>query len=210
MLSPTRVAKRRLFCVFLMFWVCGAWAGPTSSAPGLPLQSLDSDDDGVLDGGDNCIDVGNPLQQDTDNDGIGNACDADLNNDCIVNVNDLEGFRAAFFTSDIDADFNSDGAVNIGDLGILRTLFLSEPGPSGRLNSLCTPDQPASQFMFPGGQIAFDNRRVISLDIADFDGDSIPDLITADPFPGGLTVWYGSGDGRVLFLIHISEPTRPY
>ncbi|MEM7675702.1 MAG: hypothetical protein AAF449_06825, partial [Myxococcota bacterium] len=64
-------------------------------------------------------------------DGYGNPCDADLNNDCIVNVVDLGILRTVFFTNDADADLNGDGEVNVVDLGFLRALFFGAPGPSG-------------------------------------------------------------------------------
>ncbi len=90
----------------------------------------DSDGDGVDDATDNCRLTANPLQTDGDADNIGNRCDADLSNDCIVNVVDLGIFRTRFFTPDASADFNVDGVVNVLDLGILRTLFFQPPGPS--------------------------------------------------------------------------------
>ena len=87
--------------------------------------------DFVNDNVDNCIDAANPTQTDSNGDGFGNACDADLNGDCIVNPIDLGLFRAVFFSSDADADFNGDGVVNPIDLGILRSQFFQAPGPSG-------------------------------------------------------------------------------
>ncbi|MFK7887828.1 MAG: chondroitinase-B domain-containing protein [Gammaproteobacteria bacterium] len=90
----------------------------------------DSDGDGVNDQVDNCRLIANPAQTDGDSDNIGNQCDADINNDCIVNVVDLGIFRTRFFTPDAVADFNVDGIVNVLDLGILRTLFFQPPGPS--------------------------------------------------------------------------------
>jgi hypothetical protein len=96
--------------------------------------SGDVDDDGFLDSQDNCLFVTNDLQRDTDGDGIGNACDADLNQDCTVNFVDLGILRSVFFSSDPDADFNGDGQVNFVDLGTMRTQFFNAPGPSGSLN----------------------------------------------------------------------------
>ncbi|HEV7905829.1 MAG TPA: thrombospondin type 3 repeat-containing protein [Pyrinomonadaceae bacterium] len=48
----------------------------------------DDDNDGILDGPDNCDLVANPGQQDTDNDGQGNACDPDDDNDGVPDGSD--------------------------------------------------------------------------------------------------------------------------
>ncbi len=93
--------------------------------------TADSDGDGVNDGVDNCTTVANASQFDGDEDGYGNACDADFNNDCAVNAQDLGAMRLAFFTSDAVTDLTEDGVVNVADLGALRLAFFSVPGPSG-------------------------------------------------------------------------------
>ncbi|MEO1573537.1 MAG: thrombospondin type 3 repeat-containing protein, partial [Pseudomonadota bacterium] len=98
--------------------------------------SADTDGDGVGDDLDNCTAVANPAQIDADGDGIGNLCDADISQDCVVNVIDLGLLRARFFTTDPVADFNGDGVVNVQDLGIMRLQFFDLPGPSG-LPNLC-------------------------------------------------------------------------
>ena len=94
---------------------------------------IDIDDDGVIDGSDNCLEVPNPAQRDTDNDAYGNFCDPDLNNDGAVNFADLLLFKQRFFGSDADADLDGDGIVSFPDLQILEGLFFGAPGPSGLL-----------------------------------------------------------------------------
>ncbi len=45
-------------------------------AAGATDAYLDSDDDGVIDGEDNCPNKYNPKQLDADNDGVGDVCDS--------------------------------------------------------------------------------------------------------------------------------------
>jgi hypothetical protein len=107
------------------------------------LSGIDTDGDGVDDAIDNCTlvangptipDAGGNIQRDTDGDGYGNVCDADLDGSKAVNLVDFGLFRTAFGQSgsfDFDADFDGSGAVNLIDFGIFRALFGGEPGPSG-------------------------------------------------------------------------------
>lgn len=110
----------------------------TASSLSLVLQK-DNDNDGVADIDDNCAlapngtavpDSGGHVQRDTDNDGFGNLCDSDLNNDGVTNQLDAVLFRAALGTSNANADFNGDGGVNQLDASILRAGFGKAPGPS--------------------------------------------------------------------------------
>lgn len=94
------------------------------------VPAPDSDGDCVVDIADNCVFIANQDQRDSNGDDFGNACDADLDNNCIVNVSDLGLLRLRFFSADEDADFNGDGVVNVTDLGIMRALFFLPPGPS--------------------------------------------------------------------------------
>ncbi|MFK7887448.1 MAG: endonuclease/exonuclease/phosphatase family protein [Gammaproteobacteria bacterium] len=95
----------------------------------------DGDGDDVTDFQDNCVGRFNPNQRDTDEDGFGNLCDADFDQDNVVNFRDLGSFRILTLSNDPDADFNGDGNVNAMDLGILRTLFFAPPGPSGLVDN---------------------------------------------------------------------------
>ena len=89
-----------------------------------------SDADSVADNIDNCIDKVNEDQRDSDNDGFGNACDADLNNDGIVNFADMAILKSWFGTNDVDADFDGNGTVGVEDLELLKQQFGGAPGPS--------------------------------------------------------------------------------
>ena len=106
-----------------------ATALPRNDIGAFERINADGDGDGIADDLDNCLEIANPLQTDADNDGFGNFCDPDLNNDNIVNFIDLGILRLRFFSADAVADFNADGVVNFVDLGILRSYFFLPPGP---------------------------------------------------------------------------------
>jgi Thrombospondin type 3 repeat len=117
--------------------------GASPSGSGLLLISIirvvesateDTDGDGVPDICDNCSGTPNPDQHDTDRDGYGNACDADLDNNGIVNTLDLALLRNAFGRSGdaLAADLDSNFVVNTIDLAMLRARFGLPPGPAFR------------------------------------------------------------------------------
>ena len=99
---------------------------------GSPDAPVDSDGDGAVDEVDNCTFVPNGQQTDTDADGYGNACDADFNNDLMVNGLDVGPFISQFGTAGPDADFNGDGLVNGLDIGPFVDMYGQPPGPSGQ------------------------------------------------------------------------------
>ncbi len=109
--------------VFFLLWLC-LLAGPA--------WAVDSDGDGVPDSRDNCRLVANVDQTDTDGDGYGNRCDADFNNDLIVNFADLSQLRRAMCQCDDEMDLDVDGQVDERDLAIFRGYFLHPPGPGAR------------------------------------------------------------------------------
>jgi hypothetical protein len=90
----------------------------------------DADLDGIPDDQDNCTTAANADQRDTNSDGYGNRCDADLNNDGVVNFSDLGIMRAVFYSTHPDADLDGNGVVNFSDLGIMKNGFYQPPGPS--------------------------------------------------------------------------------
>lgn len=100
----------------------------------LDTVCVDSDADGVSDAADNCLHVANENQLDSNGDGLGNACDADLDNNCQVDFQDLGQFKSVIFQADADADFNGDGTVNFIDLGTMKAQFFADfntENPSG-------------------------------------------------------------------------------
>jgi len=103
---------------------------PNSNNDALWSIRPDSDLDGIANNEDNCVNVANANQRDTDNDGFGNLCDTDLNNDGVTNALDSALFRAAFGGTYANADFNGDGVVNGLDNSLFRARFGSAPGPA--------------------------------------------------------------------------------
>ncbi len=70
--------------------------------------TLDSDADGILDGSDNCINQENSDQLDTDSDGVGDVCDADLDGDTVLNDEDNCPDVANADQADADGDWIGD------------------------------------------------------------------------------------------------------
>ncbi|MEO7387424.1 MAG: thrombospondin type 3 repeat-containing protein, partial [Gammaproteobacteria bacterium] len=98
----------------------------------------DTDGDGVPDPIDNCTLVKNPSQCDSDNDGFGNHCDGDLNNNNFTNAQDTTLFRAQLGQPSVgpgfnQADVNCNGFVNGQDTTLFRQLLGSPPGPAGEI-----------------------------------------------------------------------------
>jgi len=107
----------------LLLWGMPALAGPQT----------DTDGDGTVDSSDNCSNVINAAQDDTDGDSCGNLCDADYDDDGTVNFIDFSAFSFAFGSSDLEKDHTEPvaGNINFIDFSFFSNAFGSTPGPSG-------------------------------------------------------------------------------
>lgn len=100
----------------------------------------DTDGDGICNVIDNCSELANLTQTDTNSDGFGNACDADWDNNGIVGATDLGLFQTHLFhpagTDPMDAEIDCqeppNGMVGVQDMGCWMVGFSGPPGPSGR------------------------------------------------------------------------------
>ena len=70
-------------------------------------DTIDTDADGVKDLLDNCVNVANEVQSDVDADTVGDACDADIDNDTVLNASDAFPYNARE-SQDNDADCTGD------------------------------------------------------------------------------------------------------
>lgn len=84
----------------------GNWRGSSGATWVTVTRDSDRDDDGVIDGSDNCPDQSNPGQANNDGDGQGDVCDADDDND---GVNDDAPDNCQFVANPDQTDRDGDG-----------------------------------------------------------------------------------------------------
>ena len=78
------------------------------------LEVLDTDGDGIADDDDNCPDIPNADQADTDGDGQGDACDPDIDGDGVLNDAD----NCPLVPNADQADFDNDGQGDACDADV--------------------------------------------------------------------------------------------
>jgi len=155
---------------------------PTVQDFALVTAAGDSDGDGFLDGVDNCPSIYNPGQWDYDQDGQGNACDANDDNDGLTDAQE-----AAAGTYPLDPDSDNDGSQDGTDAFPLNPSEQLDTDGDGTGNNAdtdddgdgtpdiqdCAPLDPALQVMLTTG--------VCVADDLDDDNDGVPDAIDAFP-----------------------------
>jgi hypothetical protein len=102
----------------------GPWRRLQGQAVEADVRPLpDTDGDGVLDTGDNCVSVVNPSQADSETapDGVGDACD-NCTNEANASQLDVDGDECG---NACDGDFNQDGFSSSADFSIFRQCYQS-------------------------------------------------------------------------------------
>ena len=97
----------------------------------------DADSDNVPDAEDDCLTTADSSQLDSNQDGYGNACDADYDDDGVVGISDFLTLSRAFGATIGSPDYspvldsNGDGAIGVSEFLFLLKSFGRTPGPSG-------------------------------------------------------------------------------
>jgi hypothetical protein len=111
--------------------------------------STDVDGDTVFDVLDNCLNIKNaaPLDCDTDNDGYGNVCDGDFDQNKAVNANDFNLRFVPDFKLGLDkgiqdgTDMDCNGSVNANDFNV-RFVPQFKAGVPGKSGLFCAGTVP--------------------------------------------------------------------
>ena len=148
----------------------------------------DSDGDGITDALDNCPGMPNADQADTDQDGIGNVCDNDLDGDGVSNDVDCDPNDANIATKPGDT-CDDDNAETSND--IIRDDCTCQGLGSDTDNDGVDDAVDNCPLIANQDQIDFDNDGLGNSCDQDNDNDGVPDATDCNPFDSLLTFSIG-------------------
>ena len=157
------------------------YAGTEDSATVVVAVSPPEDFDGIAAGVDNCPFGFNPMQLDTDGDGIGDLCDA----------SPTVPSGASFSDTGQDLGSGNSRGVGIGDLdgdGDLDAVFATEGGP----NTVWFNNGAG---VFADSTQTLGNAWSLAVALGDVDGDGDLDAVFANDAAEPNTVWFNDGMG---------------
>jgi hypothetical protein len=161
-------------------------------------MSPDSDSDGITNSRDNCPSMYNPSQADYDLDQTGDLCDADDDNDSVLDIADACPKGTLAWTSNTTSDYDNDGcqdATEDNDDDDDTVWDGTDLCPTGNLNWLSVSSPPSSRTDYDA-----DGCQDVTED-ADDDNDGVNDSVDVCPY--GTLGWVSSpatdadGDGCV-------------
>ncbi len=159
-----------------------------SALTGMFTPEKDADGDGVIDASDNCPNVANSDQADTDGDKVGNVCDADDDNDGLTDEKEQEiGTNPS--DSDTDDDGILDGRDNCPKVANPNQADKDKDGVGDACDSVdnSAPSQPADSDG-DGVPDSRDNcRNVSNASQTDTDHDGLGDVCDADDDNDGVS-----------------------
>jgi hypothetical protein len=153
-------------------------------------ETTDTDEDGVGDNADNCIEISNTIQLNTDSDELGDACDIDDDNDGIQDVNDdfpLDTTEQLDTDADgignnADTDDDGDGIEDGNDAFPLNGLYSVDSDNDGMADAWeilygLNPNDPSDTIsdQDDDGAVALQEFIEGTLPVADADNDGLSD-----------------------------------
>ena len=149
----------------------------------MPQSPPDTDNDGVGDPCDNCVNVANPDQSDIDHDGIGDACDSDKDGDGIPNASDNCPTVPNADQLDTDHDGIGDACDNCPAVVNANQLDTDGDGIGDACDN-CPTVANADQTDSDGdgvGDVCDNCPSIPNANQLDTDGDGIGDVCDNDP-----------------------------
>lgn len=125
--KPMKTYKVFTYCLLFFMSVILVACNNNDDTPPPQAEMIDTDDDSVLDDVDNCPEISNLDQLDTDGDGMGDVCDDDDDNDGILDVDD----NCPLTGNQDQLDTDNDGIGDVCD-GVINPLFKCENGMAGQ------------------------------------------------------------------------------